>query len=79
MSRLSSFGTDATVQEDDRVIGTDSVDNSTKNFTVGSLAAFIQPQIVNQRTGSLTKVFFGTQLQIDAATREADTVYILTA
>lgn len=37
MARISTYGDDATVSDGDRVTGTDAVDNSTKNFTVGSL------------------------------------------
>lgn len=39
MARIQTYQNDATVTLDDKVIGTDAVDNSTKNFTVGDILA----------------------------------------
>lgn len=39
MARIENYGNDALVTLDDKVIGTDAVDNSTKNFTVGDIVA----------------------------------------
>ena len=41
MSRIRTYENDATLNNDDRLIGTDSVDGSTKNFTLEALATFI--------------------------------------
>jgi hypothetical protein len=39
MARIENYGNDTLVTLDDKVIGTDAVDNSTKNFTVGDIVA----------------------------------------
>lgn len=39
MARIENYGNDALVTIDDKVIGTDAVDNSTKNFRVGDIVA----------------------------------------
>ena len=39
MARIEIYGNDSNVTLDDKVIGTDALDNSTKNFTVGSILA----------------------------------------
>lgn len=39
MARIETYGNDSNVTLDDKVIGTDALDNSTKNFTVGDMLA----------------------------------------
>ena len=39
MARIEIYGNDSNVTLDDRLIGTDALDNSTKNFTVGDILA----------------------------------------
>lgn len=39
MARIEIYGNDSNVTLDDKVIGTDALDNSTKNFTVGAMLA----------------------------------------
>lgn len=39
MARIEIYGNDSNVTLDDKVIGTDALDNSTKNFTVGDMLA----------------------------------------
>ena len=39
MARIEIYGNDSNVTLDDKVIGTDALDNSTKNFTVGDIVA----------------------------------------
>ena len=39
MARIQTYQNDSIVTVDDKVIGTDAVDNSTKNFTVGDILA----------------------------------------
>lgn len=39
MARIQTYQNDSVVTVDDKVIGTDAVDNSTKNFTVGDILA----------------------------------------
>jgi hypothetical protein len=39
MARIQTYDNDLNVTLDDKVIGTDAVDNSTKNFTVGDILA----------------------------------------
>ena len=41
MANISSYPIDGTISGGDKLIGTDSVDNSTKNFTVSALGAYI--------------------------------------
>lgn len=41
MARLETYSNDSTLDDADRVLGTDSTDNSTKNFTVGDLKTHI--------------------------------------
>jgi ECM component-binding autotransporter adhesin len=40
MTKISTYGNDATISATDKIIGTDAVDGSTKNYTVGSLGSF---------------------------------------
>lgn len=39
MARIQTYSNDLNVTLDDKVIGTDAIDNSTKNFTVGDILA----------------------------------------
>jgi len=39
MARIEIYGNDSNVTLDDKIIGTDALDNSTKNFTVGDILA----------------------------------------
>jgi hypothetical protein len=41
MGKISTYPVDGTISGGDKLIGTDSVDNSTKNFTVSALGDFI--------------------------------------
>lgn len=81
MARIGTFGIDQTISNEDKLIGTDAVDGSNKNFEVGSLSTFIKgtvTEITNQRTGTLTKLWFGTAAQLTSVVRDADTDYIIT-
>ena len=42
MARISTYVNDTSIQDNDRLLGTDAVGGGTKNFTVAELAAFIQ-------------------------------------
>lgn len=46
MGRIRTYTTDTTITRADKVIGTDVVDNSTRNFTVGGLADFILTDVI---------------------------------
>lgn len=41
MARIETYGNDSNVTLDDKVIGTDALNNSTKNFTIGDLKTYI--------------------------------------
>jgi hypothetical protein len=43
MARIEIYSNDSNVTLDDKVIGTDALDNSTKNFTVGDMIALVPP------------------------------------
>jgi len=46
MSLISSYPNDTTISYDDRLIGTDAQDeNSTKNFTIGSILSMPIPTV----------------------------------
>ena len=47
MPRISRLTTDTTLTVGDKVIGTDAVDGSTKNFTLGQMGEFVQSNYSN--------------------------------
>ena len=47
MPRISRIATDTTLTDGDKVIGTDALNGSTKNFTLGQLGDFVQTNYSN--------------------------------
>jgi hypothetical protein len=41
MTKISQYALDSTISKDDKVLGTDYTDSTTKNFSVEDLAEFI--------------------------------------
>ena len=41
MGRISNYASDASLSDDDQVLGTNGEDNSTKNFSLGALKSYV--------------------------------------
>ena len=46
MTKIKDYSLDSTVSENDKLIGTDSVDNSTKSFSVDSLSSYVNKDVL---------------------------------
>ena len=71
MARIQTYDNDITVTLDDKVIGTDAVDNSTKNFTVGDILA-LGTAATSYTAGTGIDITDGT---ISCTVTDTDTTY----
>ena len=55
MGKISTYPVDGTVSGGDKLIGTDSVDNATKNFTVSDLADYIAEAVPAKTLAEVTE------------------------
>lgn len=63
MGRINQdYATDSTVTGDDKVIGTDAADNSTKNYTIDGIKGYI---LTGGATGSFTAASGETVTVVD--------------
>jgi hypothetical protein len=62
MTKIKDYLADSTVSKTDKLIGTDSVDNTTKTYTVESLGNFIQklPTALQSLSGTAVDVVAGS-------------------
>ena len=62
MTKIKDYLADSTVSKTDKLIGTDSVDNTTKTYTVESLGDFIQklPTALQSLSGTAVDVVAGS-------------------
>ena len=65
MARIELYNNDSNVTSDDKVIGTDALDNSTKNFTVGDMIALVPPYTAGTNISIANNVISCTLVDTD--------------
>ena len=65
MARIELYNNDSNVTTDDKVIGTDALDNSTKNFTVGDMIALVPPYTAGTNISIANNVISCTLVDTD--------------
>lgn len=62
MTKIKDYSQDSSINDADKLIGTDSTDNSTKTFSVGSLIGYVntEPTSISAKSGSSVTIPAGT-------------------
>jgi hypothetical protein len=62
MTKIKDYSQDPSINNADKLIGTDSTDNSTKTFSVGSLIGYVntEPTSISAKSGSSVTIPSGT-------------------
>lgn len=62
MTKIKDYSADGSINDADKLIGTDSTDNSTKTFSIGSLVGYIntEPTSISAMLGSSVSIPAGT-------------------
>jgi ABC-type Fe3+-hydroxamate transport system substrate-binding protein len=62
MTKIKDYTQDSSINDADKLLGTDSTDNSTKTFSVGSLIGYVntEPTSISAKSGSSVTIPAGT-------------------